>query len=67
MRERVCVGVVVVDDVEGFIGEAVARQLDRDCTVGLAELGEDVAVEVRAGWEAVEEASLPAATAVDGL
>jgi len=53
--EGVGVEVVVVRDVEGLVGEAVARQVERDGAVGLAELGEDVAVEVRAGWEAVEE------------
>ncbi len=53
--ERVGVEVVVVRGVEGLIGEAVARQVERDGAVGLAELGEDVAIEVAAGWEAVEE------------
>ena len=53
--EGVGVEVVVVRDVEGLVGEAVARQVERDGAVGLAELGEDVAVEVRAGREAVEE------------
>jgi hypothetical protein len=53
--ERAAVKWVVVRDVEGLIGEAIARQVERDGAVGLAELGEDVAVEVRRGWEAVEE------------
>ena len=53
--ERVGIEVVVVREVERFVGEAVAREVERDGSVGLAELGEDVAVEVVAGWEAVEE------------
>ena len=53
--EHVGVEVASVRDAEWFVGEAVARQVERDGAVGLAELGEDVAVEVRAGWEAVEK------------
>jgi hypothetical protein len=53
--ERAGVEVVVVRDVEGLIGEAVAREVERDRAVGLAKLGEDVAVEVRRGCKAVED------------
>jgi len=53
--EDVGVEVEAVADVERFAREAVAREVERDGALGLAELGEDVAVEVAAGWEAVEE------------
>ena len=45
----------VVVGVEGFVGEAVAWEVDGDGAVGFGENGEDVAVEVGACREAVEE------------
>ncbi len=39
----------------GFVGEAVAREIEGDGAVGFGQCREDVAVEVGAGWEAVEE------------
>ena len=53
--EHVGVEVVVVPDVERFVGEAVAWEVERDGAVGFGELGEDVAPEVGGSWEAVEE------------
>ena len=46
--EHVGVEVVVVRDVERFVGEAVAWEVERDGAVGFGELREDVAVEVGA-------------------
>jgi hypothetical protein len=42
-------------DVEGFIREAVAWEVDGDGPMGFGEGREDVAVEVAGGWEAVGE------------
>jgi hypothetical protein len=53
--EGVGVEVEVVAGVEGFVGEAVAWEVEGDDAVGFGQRGDDVAVEVGAGWEAVEE------------
>jgi hypothetical protein len=45
----------VVLGVEGFVREAVAREVDGDGAVGFGELRHDVAPQVGGGWEAVEE------------
>ena len=39
----------------GFVGEAVAWEIEGDGAVGFGQCREDVAVEVAACWEAVEE------------
>ena len=44
--EDVGAEVVVVGDIEGFVGEALSSEVDGDDAMGFGELGEDVAVEV---------------------
>jgi adenine/guanine phosphoribosyltransferase-like PRPP-binding protein len=57
--ERAGVEAVVARDVEGLIGEAVARQVERDGAVGFVELRKDVSVEVRAAWAFRSVESVP--------
>jgi hypothetical protein len=52
--EGVGVEVEVVAGVEGFVGEAVAWEVEGDDAVGFGQRGDDVAVEVGAGWEAAD-------------
>jgi hypothetical protein len=52
--EGVGVEVEVVAGVEGFVGEAVAWEVEGDDAVGFGQRGDDVAVEVGAGWKAVD-------------